>query len=256
LLRLRQRCALFLPPDSDPLAEFARERPERLGEVPLPPPAPPALEVDVREAPREAAAVPMPGAVGGSRLRAWLRPFWAGCAVGGMVAGWLAFGWPGVGAPAGASVVSPPAREVEADAVEASRASSDELFAPPELRPPPAVAYAARASELPPPTPPAPTPVPPSPVAAVPRSPVAPARFEGSLAVDSTPARARVFINGEPVGVTPMIMTRLPIGSRAIRLEAEDHEPWWSVVQVVAERQTSVRVALPRSAPAVSSLAP
>jgi len=246
-----QRCVLIVPLDDDPLAEFAREEPELLAEAPSPVLA---VRASRREGPREPAVVearvvvPVREAGSGQRLYGWLRPFWAGCVVGGMTAAWVAIGWSDMAVPAGASVVSPQEREVGVDAVSAPGAWSEELFAAPEMLPPPALAHAA-AAPVPPPLPPR------APVIAVPRR-VEPTRFEGSLAVDSTPARARVFINGEPVGLTPVVMTSLPIGSRAIRVEADDHEPWWSVVQVVAQQETSIRVALPPSVPAVSDLAP
>jgi hypothetical protein len=105
-----------------------------------------------------------------------------------------------------------------------------------------------------------PPPVPrsrPAPVAVTaPPVPREPTQFEGSLAVDSTPARARVFINGEAVGLTPVVLASLPVGSRAIRVEADDHAPWWSVVQVVAHQETSVRVTLPPTGASVRASAP
>ena len=70
------------------------------------------------------------------------------------------------------------------------------------------------------------------------------ARFVGSLAIDSTPASARAFVNGKPVGVTPLVLTDVPVGSRVIRLEADDHAPWSSTVRVVADQRTRVTVTL------------
>jgi hypothetical protein len=65
-------------------------------------------------------------------------------------------------------------------------------------------------------------------------------RFYGSLAIDSVPVSARAFINGEPIGVTPLVLSEVPVGSRAIRLEADDHMPWTSTARVVAGQQTRV----------------
>ena len=76
--------------------------------------------------------------------------------------------------------------------------------------------------------------------------PVADARFSGSLAIDSTPGQARVFLNGEAVGVTPLLLTKLPVGSRAIRLEAEGHTSWSSSVRVVSDQDTRVHVTMSR----------
>ena len=71
-----------------------------------------------------------------------------------------------------------------------------------------------------------------------------PAAFYGSLAVDSVPASARVYINGEPIGSTPLVLTDLPVGSRAIRLEADGHASWSSTVRVVAGERARVNATL------------
>jgi hypothetical protein len=69
-------------------------------------------------------------------------------------------------------------------------------------------------------------------------------QFLGSVAIDSVPAGARVFVNSQPVGVTPLVLTELSVGSRAIRVETESHAPWSGVVRVVADQQTSVNATL------------
>ena len=74
--------------------------------------------------------------------------------------------------------------------------------------------------------------------------PVAGARFYGSLAIDSIPAGARVFINSEPVGVTPLVLAEIPVGSRAVRLEADDHAAWSSTIRVVAGEQAHLSATL------------
>ncbi len=96
-----------------------------------------------------------------------------------------------------------------------------------------------------------PVPVQPRPpvVAAVPPQstaslPVGRARFYGSLAIESGPVTARVFINGEAVGVTPLVLPELPVGSRALRLEADNHNSWSSTVRVVAGQETRVSATL------------
>ena len=73
------------------------------------------------------------------------------------------------------------------------------------------------------------------------------ARFYGSIVIDSTPVNARAFVNGQPVGTTPLMLTEVPVGSRAIRLEADDHVTWSSTVRVVADQRTRVDVTLARS---------
>jgi hypothetical protein len=73
---------------------------------------------------------------------------------------------------------------------------------------------------------------------------VRPTTFYGSLAIDSVPASARVYINGKPIGSTPLVLTDLPVGSRAIRLEADGHASWSSTVRVVAGERARVNATL------------
>lgn len=76
-----------------------------------------------------------------------------------------------------------------------------------------------------------------------PRVPV----FRGSLAVRSNPDGAAVFMNGQQVGTTPLMLKDLPIGSRAVRLTLDGYEPWSRSVQVVAQQHTTVAAALQQS---------
>jgi len=231
--------------------EFPLER--RAGPVEVEPDALPAgdgediAERDADEASQEPAA---------TWWRDWLGPFWLGCAVGAIAAAWLVSGGSSVMAPVDASgAVSasrPDTRGSDPPVVgtEAPRPAVPELrpVAPPprgEDPPMPAGAPAAvRTATATGPSRPAETGHDALPAGREPR------RFAGSLAVDSTPARARVFINGEPAGVTPVILASLPVGSRAVRVEADAHGPWWSVVQIVADQKTNLSVTLsPEGAP-------
>jgi hypothetical protein len=64
------------------------------------------------------------------------------------------------------------------------------------------------------------------------------------LVIDSVPSNARAFINGEAVGVTPLVLAEVPVGSRAIRLEADEHVSWFSTVRIVAGQETRVTATL------------
>jgi hypothetical protein len=70
--------------------------------------------------------------------------------------------------------------------------------------------------------------------------------FRGGLAVNSRPAGARVSINGQSLGVTPLTVNRLPAGSRVVRLTAQGYHPWSSSVRVVANQRNSVMATLQR----------
>jgi hypothetical protein len=71
-------------------------------------------------------------------------------------------------------------------------------------------------------------------------------RFVGALAVDSRPTGAKVFMDGNLVGTTPMALTSVPVGSHAIRLEHDGYRHWSSSVRVVASEQNRVTASLER----------
>ena len=75
------------------------------------------------------------------------------------------------------------------------------------------------------------------------------ARYRGSLAFRSSPEGARVFVNGTFVGSTPLTLENLPVGSRAVRIEADGYQRWSSSTQVVANQQRRVSATLGRALP-------
>jgi hypothetical protein len=64
--------------------------------------------------------------------------------------------------------------------------------------------------------------------------------YSGYLAVSSSPAGAQVFVNGAPVGVTPLLLSDLAAGSRVVRLELAGYERWSSAVRIIASEETKV----------------
>jgi hypothetical protein len=56
-----------------------------------------------------------------------------------------------------------------------------------------------------------------------------------------------VFVNGEQVGFTPLVLNNLAIGSRVVRVEAEGYQTWSGVVRMVANEQARVFVKLDRA---------
>ncbi|MEO5897652.1 MAG: PEGA domain-containing protein [Vicinamibacterales bacterium] len=62
----------------------------------------------------------------------------------------------------------------------------------------------------------------------------------GSLYIDSRPRGARVFVDGKPVGVTPVRVPDVPSGSHVVRLELPDHRPWTTSARVRAGEQERV----------------
>jgi hypothetical protein len=82
------------------------------------------------------------------------------------------------------------------------------------------------------------------------RQAAAPARlagYRGGLQIDSDPDGARVFVDGEEVGVTPVHVKDLPVGSRVVRVEAEGYATWTTAARVVANQRARVSAVLQRS---------
>jgi hypothetical protein len=85
--------------------------------------------------------------------------------------------------------------------------------------------------------------------ASAPTAPVSAAPFLGSVLIESAPTGARVFVNSQSAGVTPLVLDAVPVGSRAIRVEADGYAAWSSVVRVVADQRTRVRTTLSPTSP-------
>jgi hypothetical protein len=74
----------------------------------------------------------------------------------------------------------------------------------------------------------------------------APARYHGSLAIESDPSGALVSVDGRVVGSTPIVLKTIPAGSRVVRVESNGYERWSSAARVVANQQTRVLATLQR----------
>lgn len=64
--------------------------------------------------------------------------------------------------------------------------------------------------------------------------------FRGTISVESQPAGAQVFVDGRPVGVTPLVGLELPAGSHVVRIDLDGYERWSSAIQVVTEKTVNV----------------
>jgi eukaryotic-like serine/threonine-protein kinase len=71
-------------------------------------------------------------------------------------------------------------------------------------------------------------------------------RATGVLAVDSRPTGARVFLDGKPIGTTPLMAPSVPPGEHTIRLELDGYRPWTSSVRMVAAESNRVTASLER----------
>ena len=74
----------------------------------------------------------------------------------------------------------------------------------------------------------------------VPTRSVPQAQFHGSLAVNCDPAGAQVFVDGNPVGATPLMLEDVRIGSHVVRVVLDGYRPWSSAVRIVANERNDV----------------
>jgi PEGA domain/Protein kinase domain len=70
--------------------------------------------------------------------------------------------------------------------------------------------------------------------------------FTGSIFVDSRPRGAKVSIDGRQVGVTPLRVPEVRIGTRIVRLELPDHRIWSSTARVQAGQEARITGSLER----------
>ena len=75
-------------------------------------------------------------------------------------------------------------------------------------------------------------------------APVVVTNYRGGLRIDSQPSGATVFVNDQRIGQTPIALSSLPVGSRAVRLELEQHGTWSGAVRVVANQTARLSIRL------------
>ena len=71
-----------------------------------------------------------------------------------------------------------------------------------------------------------------------------PTFYVGTLLVVSQPAGASVFVNGKPMGVTPLKIADQRAGSLALRITRDGFQRWTAAVQVPAGQSTQVTATL------------
>jgi TonB family protein len=103
---------------------------------------------------------------------------------------------------------------------------------------------------------PAATAGPPAPVVEASPAPLAPSPTVGALRIDSEPSGARVSVNGQARGQTPLRLDELPFGAYKIRVEQKGYEAQTRAVSLdAASPSAEVRVALARPAAPASGAA-
>ena len=75
-----------------------------------------------------------------------------------------------------------------------------------------------------------------------------PARAAGSVFVESRPPVAQVFLDGERVGRTPVLLADVAAGLHEIRIQRDGYRVWSTTTRVVASERTRVGASLDRTA--------
>ena len=75
-----------------------------------------------------------------------------------------------------------------------------------------------------------------------------PARAAGSVFVESRPPAAQVFLDGERVGRTPVLLSDVGAGLHEIRIQRDGYRVWSTTTRVVASERTRVGASLDRTA--------
>jgi len=68
--------------------------------------------------------------------------------------------------------------------------------------------------------------------------------FAGTLTIDSRPPGAKAFLDGTPVGTTPVLLPSVRAGSHVVRLEHDGYRLWSSSVRVVSSERNRVTASL------------
>jgi serine/threonine protein kinase len=76
-----------------------------------------------------------------------------------------------------------------------------------------------------------------------------PGAATGAVFIASRPTGAQVFVDGRLVGSTPLLVSELAPGTRAIRLEHTGHRPWTTQVSIAAGQRQRIAASLEEGSP-------
>jgi hypothetical protein len=66
----------------------------------------------------------------------------------------------------------------------------------------------------------------------------------GSISVKSRPSKAKIFLNGEDAGVTPVILKSVKPGAHKIQVRMEGYESWSKSVDIEADKENALTAIL------------
>jgi hypothetical protein len=79
--------------------------------------------------------------------------------------------------------------------------------------------------------------------------PLAPASSKGGLSVSSTPSGANVFVDNNFIGITPLTVNNLAVGSHTLTLKSDGYQEYSTTVQINAGATSTVSAVLPEVTP-------
>ncbi len=74
----------------------------------------------------------------------------------------------------------------------------------------------------------------------------------GSIKIESTPTKARIYFDGEDVGITPDTLRSVATGTHEVRVKMEGYEVWSKKLNVEAGKENPLTVVLQEETPPVS----
>jgi len=77
-----------------------------------------------------------------------------------------------------------------------------------------------------------------------PLAPPAPVATTGSLLIESRPTGARVFLDGQDLGTTPVSVPEVAPGAHRVRLEMAGFSPWVTMAEIKAGVRSRVAASL------------
>ena len=81
-------------------------------------------------------------------------------------------------------------------------------------------------------------------VTLTPLAPPAPVATTGSLVIESRPAGARVFLDEQDLGTTPLSLPEVAPGPHRVRIEMAGFSPWMTMAEVKAGVRSRVAASL------------
>jgi len=71
--------------------------------------------------------------------------------------------------------------------------------------------------------------------------------MSSTIRIESTPTKARIYLDGEDVGITPEILRSVPLGAHEVKVKMEGYEVWSKKLNVETGKQKTLTAALQKA---------